>query len=207
MSLLLALRPLPFRNSRTSESASNSMPRSSLTNRSKSRTYLGALSTRSLAWPTTIEPAAAKKIAVNTSTPPSTRPVALPRRHPRRARRSTAGSIASDRKNATRIMMSRVRSRPSAQYAAKSNTTQPAASAMARLSHGGTDRSPRGRREAPGSRVRTTAPCVPAPCPGRSPSGGSVMVGHSARVSHAPVESRAMSGCHQSGSRPCRRRR
>ena len=40
--------------------------------------------------------------------------------------------------------MSSVRSRPRTQYAAKSSTTQPAASAMARLNHGGTDRSPRG---------------------------------------------------------------
>ena len=76
-------------------------------------------------------------------------------------------------------MMSRVRSRPSAQYAAKSNTTQPAASAIARLSHGGTERSFRdpsegSRRTGPGNGAARSGSV-----PGSSaPAGGSVIRSH-----------------------------
>ncbi len=56
-----------------------------------------------------------------------TNPVAEPRRQPRLANRSTAGSMASERKNATRPMTMSTRSSWSAQRAAKSATTQAAA--------------------------------------------------------------------------------
>ncbi len=57
-------------------------------------------------WSASIEPSSAKKPAETMTTPRKTRPVARPRRMPRAAIRSTAGSTASARKNAIRMFSS-----------------------------------------------------------------------------------------------------
>jgi len=97
----------------------------------------GAWSMKSDTWSTTSLPMAPRNSTVPMNSTASTRPVAEPRRHPRCASQSTAGSSANDRNSDTTSIRIRLLSRLSSHWPASSSTTPPKNITIARGNHVG----------------------------------------------------------------------
>lgn len=112
--------------------------------------YSGKPSIILMIWPASIEPSSVMNPAVTISSPKKTRKAASPRRMPYEAIQLTAGSIASARKNAIRMLINSPMSWWNAQLPSWNRATSVSASTIARGSQ-------RGMR---------------APCAAASPPGG-----------------------------------